>query len=239
MPAKMVDPKMLIPVRHTINGISDNPVNAVGYIKCRIDFGSGYIPKATFLVIPTSVPVLLGMEFLSCPSVQSFSIYNDKLELNRTFKNRTVQQLVPLCLIAQQQPSDNASPSISPTSNALPDKLAWLKSELKVDLPEAHEDKAELESICDLILQYKDVFEPCHGTFPEPVPILTEPGKTVNVRQHPLPKQFHGELDKEIEKLIANDVIEPCLKPRGWNSPILAVRKKMASSGCVQTSRIL
>ena len=37
----------------------------------------------------------------------------------------------------------------------------------------------------------------------------------MNGRQHPLPQQFHGELDAEIQRLLDNDVVEVCFSPRG------------------------
>ena len=65
LPAKLVSPDMLLPVNHTIHGIAGEPVHASGYVECRIDFGNGFVPNATFIVVPTDVPVLLGMQFLS------------------------------------------------------------------------------------------------------------------------------------------------------------------------------
>ena len=223
-PAKILDRTLLTPVDYTLYGVSSAPVKALGFFTCRIAFDGGYLPNASFLVIDTDVPVLLGMEFLSHPSVKSFAVKKNTLELQRRLRQCEVTQHVPLCLVAVE-----AAKSAPPKLNTLTDKLRWLEETVSLHLPHGHNDKRELEEVADLLIDYSDVFQPCPGTFPVRVPIRTEPGKTVNVKQHPLPKQFHGELDAEIQKLLDKDVIEECANPRGWNSPIHAVRKKNGS----------
>ena len=77
-------------------------------------------------------------------------------------------------------------------------------------------------------MSFKDVFgvnsKEKLGSFPVEIPILTE-GKPVYVKQHPIPQQYQNDVINEIEKMLKLDVIETCLNPRGWNSPILAVKK--------------
>ena len=165
-PASLITKSLLTPVDHTIFGISRKGIKAAGFFRCRIDFGTGFMPNTSFLVIDTDVPVLLGLEFLTCGTVESFSIKENVLELNRKFKHRSVQQSVPLCMIAQPDKPQNQSP-IRPTKNtSLAEKLSWLQSQLNLALPEAHECKSELNGISDLLIEYSDVFTNCPGTFP-------------------------------------------------------------------------
>ena len=51
-------------------------------------------------------------------------------------------------------------------------------------------------------------------------------GEPVSVRQHPINKEFEKSVDAQIQELKRLGVIEPCPDPRGWNSPIVCVRKK-------------
>lgn len=58
------------------------------------------------------------------------------------------------------------------------------------------------------------------------VRIPTKPGMAKAVRQHPIAKQFQSIVDDEISRLLSDGVIEPCDDGKGFNSPIIIVKKK-------------
>ena len=219
--------------QHFITGVSSKPIQASGYFRCTLKLcrNNGSFRNTSFLVIPTNVPTLIGLEILDGPTVQSFEIDNDYLNLNRQFGTHgdIIKQRIPFVLVAQEQ---KTASSKKPFNGTLSAKLQWLQDNVKVTLPVNHDNKSELAQMSDLLMSYADVFGHESGTlglFPHEVSIPTEPGKIVNQRQHPIPRQFHEKLDVEIQRMLDDAVIEPCDSTNGWNSPILVTGKKNGS----------
>jgi hypothetical protein len=67
---------------------------------------------------------------------------------------------------------------------------------------------------------------------------LTQENKTRYIKQHAISAAYKEEVGIEIEKMLKMDVTEKCENPRGWNSPLLCVPKKMGLSEFVLILKI-
>ena len=212
-----------------INGVASEPVNALGRINCKFSFGSGAL-KTLFYVIDLDVPILIGNESLLHRSITDFNISKEQIKLYRSTQSgkpyvNTIQyrkRNVPVFL--------SRSEGKVPPSRGTPEaKCTWLKENLDLTLPTGHADQTELNQIINLLIEYHDVFassHATHGTFPDEVPILTEPGKVKNVRSQKIPKAKEAQADQAIRDMLDKEVIEICTNTKGWNSPLVAVSKK-------------
>ena len=129
---------------------------------------------------------------------------------------------------------DTDSPEIVPkidpsTLSTLEEKIKWLKSELNMDLN--HENKQELETFADLVIQHKAVFgigKNNLGKFPKKVKIPTN-GKSMAVKGNHIAEAHKPLVAAEIDKMLAAGVIEKCADPKGFNSPLVVIKKKDGS----------
>ena len=109
-------------------------------------------------------------------------------------------------------------------SKSLRDKLEYLKSELNIEL--YHENRDHTEQFANLLIEHQDVFgDGTLGLFKKEVEIHVT-GEPVSIRQHALNKDFENSANDQIQEMLRLRVIEPCPDPKGWNSPIVCVRKK-------------
>ena len=106
-------------------------------------------------------------------------------------------------------------------------KLHWLKQTVGLSLPD-HHSRSELEATADLLISYADILgtdDNRRGTFIKPIRIPTN-GQSRSQKQHPIAQALEDDVDAEIARMASEGVIEPCNDPKGFNSPVFAVRKK-------------
>ena len=106
-------------------------------------------------------------------------------------------------------------------------KLHWLKQTVGLSLPD-HHSRSELEATADLLISYADILgtdDNRRGTFTKPIRIPTN-GQSRSQKQHPIAQALEDDVDAEIACMASEGVIEPCNDPKGFNSPVFAVRKK-------------
>lgn len=109
-----------------------------------------------------------------------------------------------------------------------------------VDLSHCTEEEKNL--LAPLFLKYHDVFklpsDPFKRADVKEHDIRLKPGSDiVNIRQYRLPESHIRAVDKHIETLIKNDIIEPSDSP--YNSPILIVPKRCAKTGLMIDTRMV
>ena len=140
-----------------------------------------------FYVIDCNIPILLGYEFLNDGSIKSFQFHKNKLTLNRKINNKYFKTIFKF---TDNHKSETYSANGIEISNNKDETITDNKIQLVENLGITINKKSEpehLNKVCDLILDYKDIFSSeCEklGKFPSEVPILTEPGKSIYVKQH-------------------------------------------------------
>ena len=95
-------------------------------------------------------------------------------------------------------------------------------------LPLKHPNRDELEATADLLIRYTDIIgteNGIKGTFIRAVRIPTN-GQSRAQKQHPVAQALEADIDAEIKRMATEGIIESCTHPRGFNSPVFAVRKK-------------
>ena len=213
-----------------MNGVSAKSVKAIGQINVRITFrgtgGKCGFFETTFYVFDLDVPVLVGLPILQHKYVTSYTVASDSLTFHRRFYKQNVDQRIPR--LDEKSNVFQIAKTVKPVNGTLDEKVKWLNDHLELKVPVDHKSQ-ELEPVVDLLLGFADIFghETCvQGLFPDAVPIKTKPGEVINKRQHPIAHHFQEQLEHEISSMLENGVIEICPDPKGWNSPIIAVRKK-------------
>ena len=224
-----------------VNGIGGY-IDIVGEINCSITLGknsSPAFPDLTVLITTANIPILIGQNVLDHGSLEFYTVYNKSstvkfhriLPSGRTSHTAAIipnhkTELPPHINATNptaRQP-DIPCPSVEDT---LQRKLDWLKNNSKLTLPN-HPNRDELEALVNLLLHYKDIIgtdDGEKGTFIKPVRIPTN-GQSRNQRQHPIAQALEEDVDAEIMNMATRGIIEPCEDPKGFNSPVFAVRKK-------------
>ena len=114
-----------------------------------------------------------------------------------------------------------------PQGQTLEKKLHWLKRNTGLTLPN-HSNRDELENVTDLLLLFIDILGTENGEkgiFIKPVRIPTN-GQSRSQRQHPIAQVLKADVNNQIDCMAAEGIIEICHNPKGFNSPVFAVRKK-------------
>ena len=127
---------------------------------------------------------------------------------------------------------NNNQPTIGPQPNiqTLDQKLNWLKRCVGLSLPN-HPNRDSLEATADLLIRYADIIgteNGIKGTFIRAVRISTN-GQSRAQKQHPVAQALEADFDAEIKRMATEGITESCTKPRVFNSPVFAVRKKNGS----------
>jgi hypothetical protein len=111
----------------------------------------------------------------------------------------------------------------------IPDLRTWLETHKNLVLPKHHANHDELHTIAKLLVEFEDVFggdnEPL-GQFIKPVRIPTT-GKSACRKQHQIQQKYQEVVDVEVERMVATGVIEPCSNPRGFNTLLHCLRKRI------------
>ena len=234
----------------TFTGISNTPIKAVGTFRSTFTTCGIVLKDILFHVLPANCPVLLGQNILRHPAILRYEIDHTAKKCRFiTAAAPGVGDLLPgphsitwsHCFnIYQNSPDDDLPPidddyepeAIIPKSDpallrTVEEKIKWLKSELNMTL--SHDNLQELEIFADLVIEHKAVFgvgKNNLGKFPKKISIpTTGTPKSSNGKNHIA--QAHKPLvQKEVEKMLAAGVIEPCSDSQGFNSPLVVVKKK-------------
>ena len=94
-----------------------------------------------------------------------------------------------------------------------------------------HPNHDELEATADLLIRYADIIgteNDMKGPFIRAVRIPIN-GQSRALKQHPVAQALEADIDAEIKCMATESIIESCTNPRGFNSPVFAVRKKNGS----------
>ena len=106
-------------------------------------------------------------------------------------------------------------------------KLNWLKRSGNLSLPN-HPNRDSLEATADLLIRYADVIgteNGIKGTFIRAVRIPTN-RQSRTPKQHSVAQALEADIDAEIKRMATVGINESSTNPRGFNSLVLAVRKK-------------
>ena len=207
----------------TISGIENKTLPILGTFECTVAYSKGFVKNVIFHIIDSKIPVILGLQFLNHESIESFSFSKNGLTLNRIINDKKFQNKIAFS-------NDTfAFKSLTVDTSLELSRVQMINNVLGVSInPMAKVN--EINELSSLLLQYRDVFGKDGnselGLYPGEVPIDTVKGKAEAVRQHPLPAAYKEGLNNEIARMLKMDIIEDCKDPKGWNSPILPVKKK-------------
>ena len=230
-----------------VKGIGGN-ISILGKLTCDITLGDDTSPafcNVDTLITTSDIPILIGQNILGHHTLLSYTIDNQKatVEFARTLPSGKLKHTVPLSTTVHPRikPTHNlshgaltvsneeprATARSSPNGLTLNQKLHWLKQTVGLSLPD-HHSSSELEATADLLISYADILgtdDNRRGTFIKPIRIPTN-GQSRSQKQHPIAQALEGDVDAEIARMASEGVIEPCNDPKGFNSPVFAVRKK-------------
>ena len=230
-----------------VKGIGGN-ISILGKLTCDITLGDDTSPafcNVDTLITTSDIPILIGQNILGHHTLLSYTIDNQEatVELTRTLPSGKLKHTVPLSTTVHPRikPTHNLSHGALTVSNEEPraiarsspngltlnQKLHWLKQTVGLSLPD-HHSRSELEATADLLISYADILgtdDNRRGTFIKPIRIPTN-GQSRSQKQHPIAQALEDDVDAEIARMASEGVIEPCNDPKGFNSPVFAVRKK-------------
>jgi len=110
-------------------------------------------------------------------------------------------------------------------------RIQILQAQLR--LAHAKEGEQEIRQIC---AEYVDVFKlpgdklTATSAIEHYIPTSTIPiNRSITLRNYRIPEHHQKEVDKQIQQMLDDKVIQPSQSP--WNFPILIVPKKLDSSG--------
>ena len=216
--------KLLSPCNQLLYGITKQPLKPLGETFAKITIGKAYFRNIRILVVDVPVPFLLGKTLLFHQTMNGFDTKSDGIVFHRTFGRHKTDQYVPFINRTFKATSNG------PTGlQSRQDKINWLETQRCLKLPKDHSNENELTKVVDLLLEFEDCFgyEGTElGNFSTMVQIPTIPGMAKAQKQHPIAQQFQSVVDDEIDKMLKNGVIETCKDPKGFNSPIIVVKKK-------------
>ena len=226
--------KALLDECHTsIEGVS-GVTKPVGQFVCKLQFGKHFFKDILVYVLDTDAPPLIGRSVWKHDSVKKTLIDDVNITFSRRIKDFKFDHVLKLT-----QPNESYHGSnivTAPTSNTSTlAKVEWLRTHKSVILQKQNCTDAQFDDMVNLLLKYKDVFgtdDSPLGKFPEPVKIPTT-GEARYIKQHSIPQQFEGTIDKEIEMMLTKGVIEICDDPKGFNTPVFVVPKKDGSARVV------
>ena len=223
----------------TLNGITCNPIKALGKVALNITIAGLEVPDIDFYVMPTNCPLLIGQSLIRHPMVDS--LYLDSTKSTATFKLKNGKTCTTKCypnstgLFWQSHSNSNScyddDIEITPKElqvpqfNSIPDKLKWVHENMKLQIEWSNLNQAS--EFADLCIQNKAAFGygGQMGKFPRKIRIPTT-GESRAKDQHNIPRAHRKLVDAEIEMMLKNDIIEPCTDNHGFKTPIFLVSKK-------------
>lgn len=234
--------RRITPSNVHVRGINGS-IHILGELNCGIAIGNHDSPRfdgINMLITSAISPILIGQSILGHSTLDSYTIDHQKstIEFRRTLASTPITHTAAILpALTQKIPADDTTfgahtidhPTrlTQPSLKTLNEKLHWLQSNVGVALPN-HPNRDELEATADLIIRFADIMgteKGEKGTFIRPVRIPTN-GQSRCQKQHPIAQALEADVDAEIMHMAAREIIEPCKDPKGFNSPVFAVRKK-------------
>ena len=230
-----------------VKGINGS-IATLGEITCDVIIGDHNSPAfkdINILITSATTPILIGQNILSHNTVNSYTVNNhvSTVEFRRTLTSGCQMQTAPLVPTRDHADTPNHNPTYQvqtainsdsrPTVTPLPydltleEKLHRLELNTGISFP-IPPNRDELEGMTNLLLRNIDILgteNEDKGTFIRPVQIPTN-GQSRSQRQHPIAQALEADVDDEIDRMATERIIEPCHNPKGFNSPVFAVRKK-------------
>lgn len=208
---------------------SDTGFKADGEVELDVGIDSQFkIFRVKFLVTRKQIPVLLGMNV-----IQQFNIFEMAngtslhIQPEDGYPVYSIKLVNPTTAFKLSQLSPPTEPMPKPASNATPDqKLTWLKTMKGVQLD--HSNQSELEQVVEILFEHEQSIGSEHeklGTFPKPVKIRTKPNSEKAIVGNHVPQALQDLVSAEIKHMEQMGVISKCSDPKGWNSPVFAVKK--------------
>ena len=208
---------------------SDTGFKADGEVELDVNIDSKFkIFRVKFLVTRKQIPVLLGMNVIQ--KFKLFEMVNGtslNIQPEDGYPVYSIKLVTPTTAFKLSQQSPPTVPMAKPASNATPDqKLTWLKTMKGVQLN--HSNQSELDQVVEILFEHEQAIG-CEyeklGTFPKPVKIRTRPHSEKAIVGNHVPQALQAAADAEIQRMEQMGVISKCPDPKGWNSPVFAVKK--------------
>ena len=216
----------LTPSSLTLKGVNgDSTCSIVGQLQGNIKLGGHCsFEDQTIYVTKNNIPIIIGNNILSNEDVLSYSINtkHGQLLINRKNSNQSFQ------IKLRQNYSFPAR-----IETTIEDKVRILEKK-GIRLPKDW-DQEERNQMIETLYKYQNVFGSDTeelGTYNKPVRIPTRDGECKAVSGNHVPQAMEKAVDADIKKMLKMGVIEECQDPKGWNSPVFAVKK---SDGSVRT----
>ena len=241
--SSLLDPETLSKIKPSgsrVQGVGGDQ-RVLGTIVGTVRIGGATFSNIRFDVVPKitdNIFCLLGQDILYHSSLNIFTVnkLKKKIEFTQSDGGKTRVTAVNYVLTDNLSSGENILTGATSadkkvnneSSNSLRAKLELLEKE--TGIPIYHENPVFVDRFVDTLLKYKNIFNESElGCYPEEVEIKTQ-GDPINIRPHPINKEFQESADLEIQDMLKKGIIEECSDPKGWNSPILAVGKK--DGGC-------
>ena len=222
----MVQKEQLTPSNIKLKGVNgDSTCNIIGQLKCSIKLGDCVFEDQIIHVGKNgSIPVIIGLNVLSGNDVSSYSvdIKRGKLLITRTNPDRNHE------IMLQQNYSFPAQIEMS-----IEEKFEHLETK-GIQLPKDW-DENEKKKVVEILYKHRNVFGSDGeelGTYKTPIRIPTKDGECKAVSGNHVPQALEKAVAADIERMLKIGVIELSKDPKGWNSPVFAVKK---SDGSVRT----
>ena len=213
-----------------IKGIGGANVKSAGALTVTIKKDEKTFENLRFLVVDQNTPPIIGLSFLQQSNVKKHTVSHREKRLKLTFDDGSKVNFelnLTRNLYRTRLNVENSGVSVFTAKFcSLEEKLKFIRND--IGLPLYHSNRSELEAFADLVLKYQDIFGPETGNFPGTVEFFTK-GKPRCARQRPVPIQYEEAVDKLIQEMLKNDVIEPCPDSKGWLTSILVVPKSDGS----------
>ena len=221
-----------------VQGIGGN-ISILGKLTCDITLSDDTSPafcNIDTLITTSDIPILIGQNILSHHTLLSYTV-----PLSTTFhpRKKLTHNLAHGALTISNEELQATARS-SPNGLTLNQKLHWLKQTVGQSLPD-HHNRSELEATADLLISYADILGTNNnrrGTFIKSIRIPTN-GQFRSQKQHPTAQVLEDDIDAEIARMASEGVIEPCNDPKGFNSPVFAVREKNGKIRVVANFKVL
>ena len=218
-----------------ITGVSPGYSPIRGKIICNVTIGTDCIFHNICCYVTThNNPCLIGNNVLRHESVVSFN--HDNVNQCITIK-RLVDNQRKSFKIEQFDRSHVTSQGVKFSGNSN-SKTEWLKNN-GIKFPDKSErlnriSNDDLGKITDLLMQYSEIIgdENNQGLYTEPVKIPTD-GSSRSIPKNHVPQALEKSVTEEIQKMLEQGIIEPCDDPKGFNSPVYAVKKSDGSTRVV------
>ena len=198
----------------------------MGYFIANIKIADHIFKDIRIYVMDSEIPIILGNNLLKHDSIKSLT-YDRELSIIR-FEIRG--GLITETKLANRHQIYNEITTLMSDipRNMKIDYLTEIKNvHLDTDLP--HDER---EDIINILYKYRAVLgsdDDQMGVYKARKCRIPTNGKSIAINTNHIPQALEKDVSLEIQKMLKTGVIEPCGDPRGFNSPIFAVKKKSGS----------